>query len=88
MLLFQVTVLYIAIYHFSGFIHELIYLFIQQIFMKQLLCARYSSGLWNKTNLWPHGTSSVPCGMRGKCYFCFQVQIQMSVCSILCQSRG
>ena len=46
MLLFQVTVLYIAIYHFSGFIHELIYLFIQQIFMKQLLCARYSSGLW------------------------------------------
>ena len=45
---FSATLFYtlLYIYYFSGFIHELIYSFIQQIFMKQLLCAWYSSGLW------------------------------------------
>lgn len=41
----------------------------------------------NEQNPWPHGAYRVPCGMRGKCYLCFQVQTQVSVQGIMCQSR-
>ena len=33
----------------------------------------------NEQNPWPHGAYGVPCGMRGKHYFCFKVQTQVSV---------